>query len=329
MQAIQLTRFGGPEVLRATELPDPIPAAGQVLVRVEAAGINFAEALMRENRYAMTPPLPSVPGVEAVGRIAALGPGVSGLSPGQRVAAPLFAAGAHSGGYAEQLVIDARWALPLPEALAADQACALMAQGLTALALTRQRPVQGQRVLVTAAAGGVGTLALQLLRYAGARQVIAAASTEAKRTHALLRGADAVVDYTQPGWPQTLQALTDGAGPDVVFDSVGGEITMQALEALGSGGRMVLYGGLNIQSFALGVPQLLGMIFRNQTLGGFALAPQLTPEGLRRDLLMLAGMALTSELVVDIAGRYPLAEAARAHRDLAGRQTIGKLVLLP
>lgn len=329
MRAVQLQRFGAPDVLTLAELADPVPGPGQVLVKVEAAGINFAEALMRENRYAFTPPLPSVPGSEAVGVITAVGDQVPGLAVGDRVAAALFAAGAYFGGYAEQVVVDASCAVALPRALPADQACALMAQGLTALALTRHVAVEGRSVLVTAAAGGVGTLLVQLLRRAGARQVIAAASTEAKRQRALGLGADAAIDYLREDWPDALARLTDGAGPDVVFDSVGGTITQQALAGLANGGTLVVYGGLNIQSFDLGVPQLMSMIFKNQALKGFALVPLLSPSRLRRDLRELAGMTLAGDLVVDIGGRYPLSEAAQAHRDLASRQVSGKLVLLP
>ncbi|OYV02422.1 MAG: NADPH:quinone oxidoreductase [Burkholderiales bacterium PBB5] len=329
MKAVQLTHFGAPEALTLTDMAAPTPGPGQVVVTMEASGINFAETLMREDRYAFTPPLPCVLGSEVVGVVAALGPGVTGLAVGDRVAAALFAAGVFFGGYAEQVVVDADFAVPLPAGLPADQACALMVQGLTALALTRHAPVQGRSVLVTAAAGGVGALLVQLLCRAGARQVIGAASTDAKRQHVLALGADAAIDYTLADWPQQLATLTDGAGPDVVFDSVGGTTTAQCLASLASNGTMVVFGALNIQSFSMGVSELVPMIFKNQALKGFALVPLLTAASLREDLQALAELALQAQLVVDIGGRYPLSETARAHRDLAGRQVIGKLVLLP
>jgi len=330
MKAVQLTHFGAPGALTLTDLAAPTPGPGQVEVSMEASGINFAETRMREDRYAFTPPLPCVLGSEVVGVVAAVGPGVTGLAVGDRAAAALFATAVFFGGYAEQVVVDADFAVPLPAGLPAEQACALMVQRLTALALTRHAPVLlGRSVLVAAAAGGVGALLVQLLRRAGARQVIGPASTAAKRQHMLTLGADAAINYTLAGWPQQLATLTDGAGPDVVFDSVGGTITAQRLASLAGNGTMVVFGALNIQSFSMGVSELVPMIFKNRALKGFALVPLLTTARLREDLQTLAELALQAELLVDIGGRYPLSEAAQAHRDLAERQVIGKLVLLP
>src|SRR5262245_15456715 len=180
MRSIQMSRFGGPEVFEVIETRKPEPGPGQVLVRVRAAGVNFADTLMRENRYALTPELPAVLGHEDVGVIEALGKGVSGLAVGARVAAPLFAAGTFFGGYAEYVLIDAGFLTPLPDALSFEDATALMVQGLTALYLTRQIPPQGKTVFVSAAAGGVGTLLVQLAKRAGAKTVIAAGSTAQK-----------------------------------------------------------------------------------------------------------------------------------------------------
>jgi NADPH2:quinone reductase len=148
MKAIQMSRFGGPWALERVEIALPEPRRGQVLVRVRASGVNFADTLARENRYAMTPPLPCVPGSEAAGVIEGLGKGMSGLTIGMRVAAPLFASGKLFGGYAGYLVIDADLAAPIPHALSFEQATALMVQGLTALYLTRQAPPKGKTVLV-------------------------------------------------------------------------------------------------------------------------------------------------------------------------------------
>ncbi|WP_085316111.1 quinone oxidoreductase family protein [Derxia lacustris] len=328
MKAIQMNRFGGPEVLDLVELALPAPGPGQLRLRVRAAGVNFAETLMRENRYAMTPPLPSVPGCEVAGTVDALGEGVDGFAPGMRVAAALFAAGVYFGGYAEYVVVDAAAVVPLPDALAFEDAAALPVQGLTALALARHVPVQGRSVLVTAAAGGVGSLLLQLLRAAGAARVIALAGGAAKCEIARGLGADVAIDYRAPDWQAAVRAATDGAGPDVVFDSVGGDITPACLQLLAARGTLVIYGALNIQSFALGVPELLGLIFRNQSVAGFALAPLLTPQLLRDDLARLFAQVLAGELKLGVTA-LPLAEAAEAHRRLEGRTSTGKLVLLP
>ncbi|OFX22295.1 MAG: hypothetical protein A2V77_18710 [Anaeromyxobacter sp. RBG_16_69_14] len=177
-----------------------------MLVRIRAAGVNFAETLMREDRYAVTPELPAVLGTEAAGTIEALGEGVGGPAVGERVAVPLFASGAFFGGYADHVVVDAGLAVPLPDALSFEDATALMVQGLTALHLTKQAPPQGKTVLVTAAAGGVGTFLVQLAKRAGARTVIAAASTADKLDRARSLGADVGVDYTRPSWVESLRA---------------------------------------------------------------------------------------------------------------------------
>jgi NADPH2:quinone reductase len=176
MRQVQFSRFGGPEVLEVVETPTPSPGRGQVLVRVRAAGINLSDALMRQNRYAVTPELPAIPGNEITGTIEQLGDGVSGLAVGARVAVPLFATGAVVGGYVDYVVVDAGLAVPLPDGLSFEVAIALMIQGLTALYLTRQISPKGKIVLINAAAGGVGSLLVQLAKRAGAKTVIAAAA---------------------------------------------------------------------------------------------------------------------------------------------------------
>ena len=329
MKAIQFTRLGTPDVLEAVERPTPYPRPGEVLVAVRAAGVNLSDALMRQGRYAVEPPLPAVPGNEASGVVAAVGEGVKGLAVGDRVAASLFAAGVHVGGYASHVVIDAAYATPLPSALSFDEAVALMVQGTTALALVRHTEVAGRSVLVSAAGGGVGTLLVQLLRRAGARRVIAGASTEDKRQHSLALGADAAVDYTAAGWVDEVRALTGGAGPDVVFESVGGQVTADSFAMLAPRGVLVVYGALNIQAFAFGVPELRQLIFRNQSLLGFAAVPLLTPQALHDDLHELFGLAVRGELKIQIGARLALADAAQAHRLLESRRAIGKLILTP
>ena len=324
-----MSRFGGPEVLQVVEIPTPMPGRGQVLVRVRAAGINFAETLMRENRYAVTPELPAVLGTEVTGTIEDVGEDVYGLAIGERVAAPLFAAGSYFGGYADYALIDAGFVAPLPDGISFENAAALMVQGLTALYLTRQAPPKDKTVLVNAAAGGVGTLAVQLAKRAGAKTVIAAASTAQKLDFARSLGADIGIDYTKSDWVGLARAASGGRGPDVIYESVGGAVTKASLEALAPLGQLVIYGGLNIQSFQLGVPELLGLIFKNQSVTGFALAPLLTPQSLKADLAELFDLAARGQLKVTIGGAYPLEQAAEAHRALEERRTTGKVVLVP
>ncbi|HLX14825.1 MAG TPA: quinone oxidoreductase [Bradyrhizobium sp.] len=328
MKAVQINRFGGPEVLGVVELPTPIPGAGQLLLRVRAIGVNLADTLTRMDRYAVTPPLPAILGAEAAGVVEAFGAGVHGFAIGQRIAAPLFVTNS-LGAYAEFVVIDAGLAVPMPDDISFEQAAALLIQGLTALCLTRQAPPKGKTVLVNAAAGGVGSILIQLAKRAGARTVIAGASNPKKLDFARALGADAGVDYTKPEWIDELRGVTDGNGPDIIFESVGGDVTVASLAVLAPLGQIVIYGALNIQSFQLGVPELLGLIFKNQSLTGFAFAPLLTPASLRSGLAELFDLVTKGELVVTIGGSYPLAEASKAHSALEGRGTTGKLILTP
>jgi NADPH:quinone reductase len=328
MKVVRGSRFGGTDVFDVVDEPPPPLRAGQVLVRVRASGVNFADTLMRQNRYAFTPPLPFVLGHEVAGTVERVGDGVRGLTAGMRVAAPLFASGVFLGGYAEIVAIDAAVVVPLPDDVSFETAAALMVQGLTASLLTKQAPPGGKSVLVNAAAGGVGSILVQLCRRAGAASVIAGASSPDKLACARDLGADAGVDYTRVGWVDDLRAATGGRGPDLVYESVGGDVTMESLEALAPLGRLVIYGALNIQRFALGVPELLKMIFRNQTMTGFALAPLLTPESLRNELDELFALSTSGELSVRIGATYPLARAADAHAALEGRRTTGKVLLI-
>jgi NADPH:quinone reductase len=304
MKAVQLHRFGSPDALQLVDLPTPEPGPGQVLVRVHASGINFADTLMRQDRYAITPPLPAVLGSEVAGTIEALGAGVTYTS-GARVAAPLFATNS-LGGYAEYAVI------------AAD---------LTALHLVRRSDPAGKVVLVSAAAGGVGSILVQLLRRAGARKVIAAASSAEKLAFAQGLGADLGIDYTQDDWVERLTADLGGSGPDIIYESAGGAVTPACLKVLAPLGQIIVYGALNIQAFALGVPELLSLIFKNQSLTGFAFAPLLDVHSLKKDLGELFELVAAGELKVAIGERYSLENVGEAHRKLEARGTMGKVLL--
>ncbi|MER9414409.1 zinc-binding dehydrogenase [Mesorhizobium sp. M0306] len=326
MRAIQLNRFGGPDVLDIVAVPKPEPQAGEVLVRVHAAGVNFFEVLMRADRYAVTPQLPMIPGVEAAGIVEALGQGVDASLLGTRVAAPLFASSRPFGGYADYVTIDASLAVPLPDSLSFGDATALMVQGLTALHLSRRSPPGGKSVLVGAAAGGVGSLLVQLAKRAGAGRVVAAAGSKTKLDHALSLGADAAVDYSNTDWPERVRAATGGAGVDIIYDVVGGPLTAVALEALAPCGELVFAA---LGRYALGAPQMEAMIVRNQSLRGFALLPLLSADLLRDGLSELFNLAASGELKVINGGRFPLDQASQAHRLLDERGTTGKVVLIP
>lgn len=326
MKAIQLSRFGGPDVLKVVDLPAPVPQAGEVLIRVHAAGINFFEVLMRADRYAATPQLPMIPGVEAAGVVEAVGQGVDAALLGTRVAAPLFVSRRPHSGYAEQVTMSADLVVPLPDALSFEEATALMVQGLTALHLLRQSPPDGKPVLVPAAAGGVGSLLLQLAKLKGASQVIAAAGGKAKLDLALSRGADAAVDYIKPDWPARVRDVTDGKGADIIYDTVGGALTAASLLALAPGGELVFAA---LGRYALAASDLEAMAGRNQSLRGFALLPLLGPAVLRASLTELFQLAASGRLQVAIGGHFPLDQAGEAHRLLEERRSTGKVVLVP
>lgn len=300
--------------------PTPIPRVGEVLIKVEAIGVNFSDTLIRQNRYAVTPALPAVPGIEVAGTIASVGKDTRALPGGTRVAVPLFATGAATGGYADYVVVKADLLVSLPDAISFGAAAALMMQGLTALYLARLITAPGKTVLVNAAAGGVRSLLVQLARRAGASRVIAAASS---------LGADVAIDYTMTDWVEPVHAASGGSGPDIIYESAGGAVTHGSLAVLAPGGQIVIYGALNIQSFALGVPDLINLIFKNQSLTGFALPTLLTPGGLKKGLAELFDLVVGGDLKVTIGGTYPLDRAGDAHKALEGRVTTGKLVLVP
>jgi NADPH2:quinone reductase len=314
MKVVQFSRFGPPEVLQVVEVARPEPRKGEVLIRVAAAGVNFFEVLMRADRYAVTPSLPMVPGVEVAGVIEALGEGADPALLGARVAVPLFVIGRGSGGYSEFITADAGSVVPLPDEISPEQAVALMVQGLTALHLVRQSPPEGKRVLVTAAAGGVGSLLVQLLKRAGAKQVIAVAGSEEKREFSLSFGADRAVGNDL----EEVQA-------DIVFDLVGGERTRNLIGALGPGGRVVLAA---MGRFGLEGADITPMLEANQSIQGFSLLP-LIGETWREDLAELFRLVEQRRLKLFTGHRLPLAQASEAHRAIENRATMGKVVLVP
>ena len=328
MRQVQFSRFGGPEVLDVIEKPTPTPGSGEVLIAVRAIGVNFAETLMRQNRYAVTPDLPAVPGTEVAGIVERLGDKVEGLKVGMRVAVPLFATGAVTGGYCDHVVVNAALAVPLPEIISFEAATALMIQGLTALYLVQQVPPKDKVVLINAAAGGVGSLLVQLARRAGARAVIAAASSRAKLDFARTLGADHGANYAEPGWDDAVRSV-NGLGPDIIYESVGGDVTKTCFNVLAPNGEIVIYGALNIQSFNLGIPELVSLIFKNQSLTGFALPTLLDSDGLASGLAKLFDLAASGGLKVQVGGTFALKDAASAHRALETRATTGKVVLVP
>lgn len=329
MKAVTLSRYGGPEVLTYQEVPTPEPGEGQVLVRLEAIGLNFGDTVIRQGLHPYAS-LPAIPGSEAAGVVERLGPGVTGVAVGDRVAAPLWMGGRLEGAYAEAVAVDARLLVPLSEAISFEQAAAVTLQGLTALWMLAQVPATGRTVLVHAAAGGAGSLLVQVARLKGARRIIATASTPEKLALAQRLGADIAVSYAEPDWPGKVRAATDGRGPDVIYDQVGGEVLRLGFELLAPRGTLAIYGTSSNRLEAIDPGQIRGLIARNQSVVGFSGWPLLgEQELLRTSLEELFGLVHSGRLEVLIGRRYPLAEAAEAHRALGARETTGKVLLVP
>jgi len=322
MKAIQITQTGGPEVLVATELPIPEPAPSQVLVKIEASGVNFIDVYLREGRYPAK--LPYVPGQEAAGVIVGLGKDVTSVKVGDRVA------WCHSPGtYAEYAVVPASLLIDLPEAISMQQAAAAMLQGMTAHYLSHSTYAiqRGDTVLVHAGAGGVGLLLIQMAKRLGAR-VLTTVSTEEKAALARTAGADEAILYTREDFAAKVRELTDGKGVPAVYDSVGKTTFDGSLACLRPRGVMALFGG---SSGAVPPFDLIQLSAKGSL---YVTRPSLKDYiATRAELELRAGDILRwvaeGSLKLRIEHSYPLAEAAQAHRDLEARKTTGKVLLVP
>lgn len=327
MKAIQVTRSGGPEVLQLVDLPTPTPGPGQIVIEVKAAGINFADLIAREGHYPPAPPPPFVLGYEAAGIVSAVGEGAGDWKIGDRALA--LTSENCTQGYAEYAAVEAGGAARLPDAVGFAEATALLIQGLTAHGLlTLAVPeIKGKSVLISAAAGGVGSLLVQIAKLLGAGQVIGLASTDEKRAEVRKLGADAAIDYTQEGWAEQVKAATGGKGVDIFLDA-SGDNQGGGLKPLAPGGHWVVYGAQSASETALTGAELMGMIFGVQTVRGWNLMA--TPrETIAKTLSQLIAWAADGHLSIIARDRFPLAEAAEAHRAIASRKTSGKVVLEP
>ncbi len=313
MRAIQMQEFGGPEVLGLAELDKPIPGEGEVLVRVSAAGLNFADTHTRENAYVKEASLPLVPGSEVVG---------IREDTGERVVALCG-----TGGYAEWATAPAGLCFPVPDGVPDATALALLLQGLTAWHLykTQGRVLAGESVVVVSGAGGVGSLAVQLGHAMGAGRVIATASSEEKRELCLSLGADAAIDGDAEGLTERLLEANGGKPVDVVFEMAGGEVFEACRYALAPFGRLVAYG---ISSKEVNTVRTGSLLKRSHSVIGFWLFHMLDRQDWMGDALAdLFARAARGELRVVVGGEYPLARAREAQEALVSRKTTGKLVL--
>jgi NADPH:quinone reductase len=323
MKAIRVHATGGPEVLRYEEVPKPSPGPGQALVRIEAVGVNFVEVYQRTGMYRL--PLPFIPGSEASGTVVEIGPKVSTVSGGQRVASTNFA-----GAYAEYAVAPADRLVLLPEdGVPTRLGAAVMLQGMTAHYLIHSTYALSGRdtCLVHAAAGGVGLLLCQMARRVGAR-VFGTVSTEEKAALARDAGAHEVILYTQQDFQAETKRLTGGTGVQVVYDSVGRTTFSKGLDCLAPRGMMVLFGQSSGAVEPLD-PQVL-----NQKGSLFLTRPTIVHYiSTRAELLQRAssvlGWVADGSLKVRVGREFPLAAAAEAHRELEARRTTGKVLLIP
>jgi NADPH2:quinone reductase len=321
MKAVVVERAGGPEVLEVQERSTPEPGPGQLRVRVAAAGVNYIDTYHRSGLYPMQTPF--VLGVEGAGTVTAVGEGVTEFSGGDRVA---WAAA--PGSYAEEVLVEARQAIAVPDGVSDAQAAAAMLQGLTAHYLTHSTfPIApGHTALVHAGAGGVGLLLTQLVTARGGR-VIATVSTEEKEKLSLEAGADAVIRYTEVDVAERVRELTDGRGVDVVYDGVGRTTFDGSLASLRPRGMMVLYGAASgpVPPFDLQRLNAGGSLFATRPSLGHYIA---TRAELTERAAAILGRCADGTLTLRIGHQYALGDAAAAHADLEGRRTTGKLLLV-
>ncbi len=322
MKAIRIHAYGGPEALRYEDVPDPTPGAGQALVRIEAAGVNYVDVYQRMGLYNV--PLPGTPGSEAGGTVAALGAGVSDLRVGDRVTYQGVL-----GAYAERAVVPAERLVRLPDGVSTKQGAAVMLQGMTAhyLAGSTYPLKAGDTSLVHAAAGGVGLLLCQIAKQRGAR-VIGTVSTAEKAARARAAGADEVIRYDEQDFEAEVQRLTAGKGVQVVYDSVGRTTFDKSLRCLAPRGMMALFGQSSgpVPPFDLQRLNQRGSLFITRPTLGHYVATR--TELLERANEVL-GWVRDGKLRLSVWREFPLSQAVEAHRQLESRATTGKLLLLP
>ena len=314
MKAIQITEFGGPDVMHLVDLETPTPGAGQELITVSSIGINYADTHQTENSYLFPQKLPLIPGVEVVGTTAS----------GVRVLALV-----EGGGYAQQVVTYSAAMVPVTEGVSDEQALCMLVQGSTAwhVLKTFGHLQTGETVVVHAAAGGVGTIAIQLAKMWGAK-VIAVASSEGKRALATSLGADAVVDATQENLGEAIRAANGGKRVNLVLEMVGGKTFDDSLEILAPFGRLVVYGMAS--RVAPTIIQPASLMGGSKTITGFWLQHCFGKKELMNDVIeQLFALVVAGKLKPVIGATYPMSQAASAHKAMRSRETTGKITLDP
>ncbi len=322
MKAVLCKEFGPPEKLVVEELPDLVPGAQEVLINVKAAGINFPDTLIIENKYQFKPPLPFIPGTEVSGTVAAVGEKVNHIKPGDKVMGFAFV-----GGYAEQICVPSASCFPMPDTFSFEQAAAFtMIYGTSYYALNQRGQLQpGETLLVLGASGGVGMAAVELGKLMGAT-VIAAGGNLDKLAVCKERGADHIVNYNDPDWKEQVKQLTSGNGADVIYDAVGGDYTKTALRCINWGGRLLIVG------FASGeIPELAAnlTLLKSSSIVGVFWGTSLTKEAEanQNNFKQLYQWSMEGKIQPYVCASYPLTQVADAMNLLLQRKAIGKVVL--
>ena len=315
MKAIRVNELGGADKLSLEEVKKPMPKADEVLIKVAAAGINYADTMMRSGNYLTKPELPLTLGYEAAGIVEELGENVSNLKIGQRVLATTS-----SGGYAEFATANAKAVIPIPDELGFGESTALLVQGLTALGLLNETK-EGETILIHAAAGGVGTLLVQLAKHKGLK-VLGTASSEQKLQVIADLGADFAINYSEEDWTDEVLKATDGKGVDWLIEMVGGDIVAKNLKVLATHGTMWVYGSASGEDFKVSV---LSLMNKNHTIRGYWLMNESVENRIKFTKELLENLG-AGRLKIQVT-EFPLEQAKEAHEAIENRKTTGKVVL--
>lgn len=326
MRTVRYCEYGGPEVLRFEDTNTPHPGLGEALVRAEAIGVNFIATQLCRNTAPLPSPLPNTPGGDVVGIVEAIGPDVTNVQIGDRVATHVG-----SGAYADHVVADAALLNSIPKDLDVSTASLLASPGqvgLNVLAMARIAP--GDTVLVHAASGTIGQVLIQLARRQGAGKVVGTASTPTKLEVVRAQGAEIAIDYSSPFWAENLRQELGGSGVNVVLDSVGGDVVAPSLDLLEPFGRLVFYGsaqkGADVASVSM-MDLVMGLIYVTGVSADRLRAAR--PELVHQNFEILNGYAASGQLNIEVYAKFPLEQAAEVHRVIEDRKHTGRILLVP
>ena len=324
MKAVRYHECGEAEVLRWESIPDPAPGAGELLIKVEAAGVNYADVMRRSGKYHFKIDFPALLGTEAAGTVTKVGPNVTGFSVGDRVFCRTTAAGCQ----AEMVVAPLSEVFPMPQNLSFIDAAAIPVIFLTAYHMLKTlAPIrQGETVLIQAAASGVGTAAVQMAKAWGAR-VFATASNDEKLDLVKKLGADAVINYQKVDFVAEIMRLTDGVGVDRVLECVGGEVLTKSIDALAPGGRLMIYGRASGNLPAIMPEQLFA---KNLHVVGLNIGGKPWTQAIHRAALdEILALVASGKVKPVISETFPMGHVIQAHKHLSDRKTMGKVILIP